>query len=178
MEAKDISPPGRIDVCSSFTGSSSRSISDFGFRCCPERIYFVRNDSLQSDLFDLRKVARNRQSIFLRFVSIFLVFEPFSALNIVLSLYSESDGVYNCSAPPSFIKSHINLLLACAIPVWVWGVFVASILTYSAHFPVLSSLPRIFSLLPNVGYVTVGIGDTMVSYEIHSIVRLSKYSFL
>lgn len=50
--------------------------------------------------------------------------------------------------------THIELLLGCAIPVWIWVII---LLNYKGEL--LTSI----RLLPHLGWLTVGIGDTAVS---------------
>jgi hypothetical protein len=51
--------------------------------------------------------------------------------------------------------THIELLLGCASPVWMWCVLLASLPA--------SSIPDSLRFLPHVGWITVGVGDAVVS---------------
>lgn len=57
--------------------------------------------------------------------------------------------------------THIELLLGCAIPVWIW--------CYLRSSPEIDLFPSSLKLLPHLGWVTVGIGDSMV--QILSIIQ-------
>ena len=70
--------------------------------------------------------------------------------------------------PHRYTTSHISLLLACALPMWLWGFLIkffahsAESLIFSSHNKMVFSTPIVYTLLPHLGYVTVGIGDTVV----------------
>lgn len=57
----------------------------------------------------------------------------------------------------------MSLLLACAIPVFCWGVMTEVLLLILGVQDINTlGLPRIYLLLPHLGYIAVGIGDSMV----------------
>jgi hypothetical protein len=58
--------------------------------------------------------------------------------------------------------THIELLVGCAIPVWIW-----------AHLQSSPERPSL-RLLPHLGWITVGIGDSAVCFLIIEIFALTQ----
>ena len=67
----------------------------------------------------------------------------------------------------TFIFAHIYLLLACAIPVWIWGVLQCYIPTERDGIDKQwsgsgSERMVVLRLIPFIGCIAVGLGDSMV----------------
>jgi hypothetical protein len=62
--------------------------------------------------------------------------------------------------------THIELLVGCAVPVWIW-----SYLNFSGDFSREFSTLR---LLPHLGWITVGIGDSVVSRALIHFAQCSQ----
>ena len=60
------------------------------------------------------------------------------------------------------VLSHIYLLLACALPVWCWALLTVEASGSHTFADIVTAHP-LLRLIPHVGYITVGLGDGMVS---------------
>lgn len=64
--------------------------------------------------------------------------------------------------------THIELLLGCAVPVWLWCAILVNIPPTAAagilEDNVIASHLGMLRFLPHIGWITVGVGDAMVSF--------------
>ena len=65
--------------------------------------------------------------------------------------------------------THIELLLGCAVPVWMWCTLLVMMDSTGSHDVCTGACPlslrcmNTLRLLPHMGWITVGLGDAMVS---------------
>jgi hypothetical protein len=89
--------------------------------------------------------------------------EVVPGINDILSYFQLFVDKRDSNRP--IVLSHIYLLLACAVPVWLWGLLHICHQENSQYGDLLHEFVQsypLMSLIPHVGYVTVGLGDAAV----------------